>query len=70
MGRRDFRHREPKKLKKDAKKVSAATVLTPPETVEVVKKKRKKTGSSPPSWVDTTLLPHQAPPQDKVMNGD
>ena len=39
MGHRDYRHREPKKPKKDAKKISAHTVLPPPTTVEVVKKK-------------------------------
>ena len=42
MGRRDFRHREPKKPKKDAKKISAATVLPPPVTVEVIKKGKKE----------------------------
>jgi len=42
MGRRDFRHREPKKPKKDAKKVSATTILPPPVTVEVVKRERKR----------------------------
>ena len=43
MGKRDFRHREPKKPKKDAKKVSATTILTPPITVEVIKKGKKET---------------------------
>ncbi len=42
MGRRDYRHREPKKPKKDAKKVSAATILPPPMTVEVMKKGKKE----------------------------
>ncbi len=42
MGRRDFRHREPKKPKKDAKKVSATTILPSPMTVEVVKKEKKR----------------------------
>ena len=42
MGRRDYRHREPKKTKKDAKKVSAATVLPSPVNVEVIKKGKKK----------------------------
>jgi len=42
MGRRDYRHREPKKPKRDAKKVSAATILPPSTTVEVVKKKGKE----------------------------
>ena len=42
MGRRDYRHREPKKQKKDAKKVSAATVLPSSVNVEVIKKGKKK----------------------------
>jgi len=42
MGRRDYRHREPKKPRKDAKKISLATVLPPPATVEVVKKGKKE----------------------------
>jgi hypothetical protein len=42
MGRRDYRHREPKKPKRDAKKVPATTILPPPTTVEVVKKKGKE----------------------------
>jgi hypothetical protein len=42
MGRRDYRHREPKKTKKDAKKISPAAILPPPMTVEVVKKGKKK----------------------------
>ncbi len=42
MGRRDYRHREPKKPKKDAKKVSAVTILPPSTAVEVVKKKGKE----------------------------
>ncbi len=42
MGRRDYRHRELKKSRKDTKKISAATILPPPITVEVVKKKRKE----------------------------
>lgn len=41
MGRRDYRHREPKKPKKDAKKVSA-TILPPVANVEVVKKGKKR----------------------------
>ena len=35
MGHRDYRHRESKKPKKDAKKVSAATILPPSTIVEV-----------------------------------
>ena len=42
MGRRDYRHREPKKPKKDVKKILATTILPLPTTVEVVKKKRKE----------------------------
>ena len=42
MGKRDFRHREPKKQKKDAKKISAATILPSPVTVEVIKKGKKE----------------------------
>ena len=42
MGRRDYRHREPKKPKKDAKKLSATTILPPSTNVEVVKKKGKE----------------------------
>ena len=42
MGKRDYRHREPKKSKKDAKKVEAPGILLPPTTVEVIKKQRKE----------------------------
>ena len=42
MGRRDYRHREPKKPKKDAKKVSPITILPTPTEVEVIKKAKKK----------------------------
>jgi len=42
MGRRDYRHREPKKPKKDAKKISADTILPPSTTVEVIKKGKKE----------------------------
>ena len=42
MGRRDYRHREPKKPKKDAKKTSVDTILPPPVTVEVIKKGKKE----------------------------
>jgi hypothetical protein len=42
MGRRDIRAREPKKAKKDAKKVSQVNILTTPPPVEVIKKARKK----------------------------
>ena len=42
MGRRDFRHREPKKPKRDAKKTLATTILQPPVTVDVIKKGKKE----------------------------
>ncbi len=42
MGRRDYRHREPKKSKKDAKKISVDTILPPPVTVEVIRKGKKE----------------------------
>ncbi len=42
MGRRDYRHRESKKAKKDTKKISTATILPPPTTVEVIKKGKKE----------------------------
>jgi hypothetical protein len=42
MGRRDYRHREPKKPKKSDKKLSADTILTTPTTVEVIKKGKKE----------------------------
>ena len=42
MGKRDYRHRESKKPKKDARKISAETILPPSTIVEVVKKKRKE----------------------------
>jgi len=42
MGRRDYRHRELKKTKKESKKISPTDILPPPMTVEVVKKGKKK----------------------------
>jgi ribosomal protein L13E len=42
MGRRDYRHREPKKARKDAKKLPPVSVLKTPVRVEVIKKERKK----------------------------
>jgi len=42
MGKRDYRHREPKKPKKDVKKTLATSNIPPPMTVEVIKKKRKE----------------------------
>ncbi|MGD9393341.1 MAG: hypothetical protein PVJ81_00030 [Dehalococcoidia bacterium] len=41
MGRRDYRHRETKKPKRDDKKIAHPTILTPPVTVEVIKKGKK-----------------------------
>jgi hypothetical protein len=42
MGRRDYRHREPKKSKKDTKKLPPVNILTTPTNVEVIKKEKKK----------------------------
>ena len=42
MGSRDYRRREPKKAKKETKKMPAANILPPPMNVEVVGKKGKK----------------------------
>lgn len=42
MGKRDYRHREPKKTKKDTKKTSLSDILPPPTTVEVIKKGKKE----------------------------
>jgi hypothetical protein len=42
MGRRDYRHREAKKAKKDTRKISEVTILPTPTTVEVVKRGKKK----------------------------
>ncbi len=42
MGRRDYRHREPKKTKKDTRKVSPVDIVPPPMIVEVVKKGKKR----------------------------
>jgi hypothetical protein len=41
MATKDFRHREQKKPKKDAKKETIASIVTPTPEVEVVKKVRK-----------------------------
>jgi len=41
MGKRDYRWREKKKPKKDAKKINA-TVLPPAVEVEVIKKVRRR----------------------------
>ena len=42
MGKRDYRNREPKKTKKDSKKLSVGTILPTPTSVEVVKKRKKQ----------------------------
>jgi len=42
MGRRDYRHREPKKSKRDARRISPVTIVPPSVTVEVIKKSKKK----------------------------
>lgn len=42
MGTRDYRWRERKKSKKDAKKISPITIVPPEATVEVIKPKGKK----------------------------
>ena len=42
MGKRDYRHREPKKPKKDVKKLPLVTILPPPVNVEVIKKGKKE----------------------------
>ena len=42
MGGRDYRHRETKKPKKDAKKISASPILPSPTGVEVIKKGKKE----------------------------
>jgi hypothetical protein len=42
MGKRDYRHRESKKPKKDAKKTPVGTIIQPPATVEVIKKGKKE----------------------------
>ena len=44
MGKRDYRHRESKKPKKDAKKASVASILPPPIVVETIKKGKKEQG--------------------------
>jgi hypothetical protein len=41
MGRRDYRHREPKKAKKGAQKGKPISELIVHQQVEVIRKKRK-----------------------------
>ncbi len=42
MGKRDYRHRESKKSKKDTKKTALSDILPPPMIVEVIKKGKKE----------------------------
>lgn len=42
MGKRDYRHREPKKAKKDVGKLPPLSILPTPVNVEVIKKERKE----------------------------
>ena len=42
MGKRDYRHHEPKKKKKEARKSLGVSIVAPPSHVEVVRKKRKE----------------------------
>ena len=42
MGKRDYRHRESKKQKKDAKKTAPVSIVESPVQVEVVRKGKKK----------------------------
>jgi len=41
MGRRDYRHREPKKPKRGEQKSKPISEFVPQQEVEVIKKKRK-----------------------------
>ncbi len=42
MGSRDYRHREPKKQKKDPKKLPQINITPTPANVEVIKKGKKR----------------------------
>ena len=42
MGRRDYRHREPKKVKKDVRKLPQVSILPTQVNVEVIKKGKKR----------------------------
>jgi hypothetical protein len=42
MGKRDYRWKESKKVKKDEKKISSTKVIPTPVTVEVIKKRKKE----------------------------
>lgn len=42
MGNRDYRHRESKKVKKEARKLPTVNILKTPASVEVIKKGKKR----------------------------
>ena len=42
MGKRDYRHRESKKPRKDVSKLSVIPIIQPSSVVDVVQKKKKK----------------------------
>ena len=42
MGSRDYRHKEPKKSKKDARKIAPIIVEKPSAEVQVIKKGKKE----------------------------
>ena len=42
MGKRDYRHREPRKVKKGAGKLFPITIMPTTANVEVIKKSKKK----------------------------
>ncbi len=44
MGSRDKQHREPKKKKKEAKKIAPLSIMTTPTEVEVIKKGKQREG--------------------------
>ncbi len=44
MGKRDYRHREPKKAKRDVRKLPPVSILPTPVNVEVVKKRKRSEG--------------------------
>jgi hypothetical protein len=44
MGSRDKGHKEPKKQKKDIKKIPQLSVITTPTEVEVIKKGKQREG--------------------------
>ena len=46
MSSRDYRHRETKKTKKDARKISPISIMPSPAQVEVIKKGKKKRGEA------------------------